>query len=189
MFSTPPKPLLAPTKSCRFAHSSKDFIHSAPEDLIFCVVWDTNSSHGERSSKLFSSTDFFVNDKHVVNFPGGNWDSDGVIALAIVGKFAVAAVKDLNPGSGDEMLLFVSIDGETWAKDSSRMHHNFARMHIQSSSLPPIPSLLTFYTQRALLALSLSAIPMEHTSSRACRIQTVTGPASWTTKTSMGLKV
>ena len=116
MFSSTPKSLLAPTRSCRFAHSSKDFKHSAPGDLIFCVAWDTTSSHDERSSKLFSSTDFFVNDKRVVNFPGGNRDSDGVIALAIVSKFAVAAVKDLSPGSGDEMLLFVSIDAETWAK-------------------------------------------------------------------------
>jgi Sortilin, neurotensin receptor 3, len=69
-----------------------------------------------RSSKLFASTDFFASDKRVVNLPGGNRGSDGVIALAIVSKFAVAAVKDLRPGSGDEMLLFVSVDADTWAK-------------------------------------------------------------------------
>ncbi|KAF8527216.1 Oligoxyloglucan reducing end-specific cellobiohydrolase [Gautieria morchelliformis] len=112
-FTSPAKPLLAPTRSCRFAHSSKDFKHSAHSDLVFCVAWDSNSS---RSSKLFSSTDFFANDKRVVNLPGGNRDSDGVVALAIVSKFAVAAVKDLSPGNGDEMFLYVSIDAETWAK-------------------------------------------------------------------------
>lgn len=115
-FTTAPKSLLAPTRSCRFAHSSKDFKHSAHIDLVFCVAWDTTSSDSSRSSKLFASTDFFTDDKHVINLPGGNRGSDGVIALAIVSKFAVVAVKDLSPGSGDEMLLFVSVDAETWAK-------------------------------------------------------------------------
>ena len=39
----------------------------------------------------------------------------GVIALAIVSKFAVVALKDLTRDNGD-MLLYVSIDARTWAK-------------------------------------------------------------------------
>ena len=83
---------------------------------MFCVAWDTSSADGPHSSKLFSSMDFFTNDKRIVNLPGGNRNSDGVIAFAIVSKFAVAAVKDLSPSSGDRMLLFISVDAATWAK-------------------------------------------------------------------------
>ncbi|KAF8579723.1 Oligoxyloglucan reducing end-specific cellobiohydrolase [Ramaria rubella] len=130
LFASTPKQLLSPTRSCRFAHSSKDFKHSAHIDLVFCVGWDTTSTDTYRSSKLFASTDWFNNDKRVVNLPGGNRDSDGVVALAIVSKFAVAAVKDMNPGAEDEMVLFVSVDAENWAKgqfpraSSSKLREN-----------------------------------------------------------------
>lgn len=40
----------------------------------------------------------------------------GVIALAIVSKYAVVALKDVNPNSNGEMLLYVSLDAKTWAK-------------------------------------------------------------------------
>jgi len=64
---------------------------------------------------LFSSTDFFKT-KKVVELPGGNKDFDGVVALAVVSKFAVVAVRDLSPNAREEMFLYVSIDAVTWAK-------------------------------------------------------------------------
>ncbi|KAF8523369.1 Oligoxyloglucan reducing end-specific cellobiohydrolase [Hysterangium stoloniferum] len=128
-FDSKPQLLIEPTRQCRFAHSSKDFKHGAHRDLVFCVGWERDAAGDSRSSKLFASTDYFVNDRRVIALPGGNRDADGVVALAIVSKFAVAAVRDLTPGS-DQMLLFVSIDAETWAKakfphaSSSRLREN-----------------------------------------------------------------
>lgn len=66
--------------------------------------------------KLFASTDFFKSDKRVVALPGGNKDSAGVVALAIVSKFAVVATKSYLPGSQDEMVLFVSTDAQTFER-------------------------------------------------------------------------
>ena len=117
-FNTVPELLLTPTRSCRFAHSSKDFKHSAHSDLVFCVGWDTTPTSGglsSHTSKLFASTDFFRQDNRIIAFPGGNRGADGVVGFAIVSKFAVVAVKDMSQGGSDEMILFVSIDAETWA--------------------------------------------------------------------------
>lgn len=71
--------------------------------------------HTLASSRLFSSTDFFKGEKRVEEL-GLPKNARGVVALAIVSKFAVVAMRDLAPGNNGEMLLYVSVDTKTWAK-------------------------------------------------------------------------
>ena len=106
------------TSRCQFAHSTKDFQHEAHEDLIYCVAFDstpTDGIHSLSSSRLFSSTDFFKSETRVEDLGIGK-NARGVVALAIVSKFAVVALRDLAPGNNGEMLLYVTVDTKTWAK-------------------------------------------------------------------------
>ncbi len=67
-FSDQPQPLMSETSQCTFAHSSKEFKHDAHSDLIYCVAFDTTTSTGYHSisaSRLYASTDFFVNDHRI----------------------------------------------------------------------------------------------------------------------------
>lgn len=115
-FSSEPRELFTEVSRCQFAHSSKDFKHDAHPDLIFCVAFDSSSSgpHSISESRLFSSTDFFQT--KALEDLGTGRGSKGVIAFAIVSKFAVVALRDLSPGADGDMMLYVSLDSKEWAK-------------------------------------------------------------------------
>lgn len=73
----------------------------------------TNGEHTLSSSRLYASSDYFKT-KQVIDFGLGR-QGRGVVALGIVSKFIVAALKDISRPDG-EMMLYVSIDGKEWSK-------------------------------------------------------------------------
>jgi hypothetical protein len=110
--------MLKDTTKCLFAHSSKEFKHDAPLDLIFCIAMDQVDSDGIykfENSRLLSSTNWF-NTKNVEEFGIGQKRARGIMALAVISKFAIVAVKDLDRNAADNMELFVTADARTWAR-------------------------------------------------------------------------
>ena len=112
--------LFKDTSRCTFAHSSKEFKHEAPIDMVYCVAFATQanggqgSGHGIRDSHLFQSQDWFKKERLILDFDVGEKNARGVVAFGISSKFGVAALK--NPSGNGEMTLFVTTDTVNWAK-------------------------------------------------------------------------
>ena len=63
---------------------------------------------------ILSSSNFFFT--KTLEELGKGRGAKGVLAFAIVSKFAVVALKDTSPGVDGDMMLYVSVDSKEWAK-------------------------------------------------------------------------
>ncbi|CAH7670748.1 hypothetical protein PPACK8108_LOCUS5483 [Phakopsora pachyrhizi] len=150
-FETQPKKMLDHSSKCIWAHSNKHFSGTVPEELIYCITAHppsdktqpsisnealkgtslldrlkmiTGQIKSPREARLYTSTDFFVKDRKLVDLGLGK-NSRGVVGMGAVQRYLVAALK---PGSifsdksadghsePDEMLLFVSENGQDWSR-------------------------------------------------------------------------
>jgi hypothetical protein len=77
-----------------------------------------------RDSRLYSSTDFFVSERTFVDLGIGK-DARGVVGIGGVQKYLVTALKPASlfvdpdkpdASHGDEMILYVTEDGQTWSR-------------------------------------------------------------------------
>ncbi|CAG8680775.1 7423_t:CDS:2, partial [Acaulospora colombiana] len=131
-FSDEPKLLVSQSSKCLFAHSSKDFLHNEHKDLIFCLAFETTADEAPspESARLIASNDFFSEDRRIIDFGVGTRLSRGAIAMGVVSKFLVVALRDLSEGNNGEMVLYVTIDAKNWAKahfphsSNSKLHEN-----------------------------------------------------------------
>lgn len=122
------------TSRCLFAHDKKEYPPYVPDELVYCVAFEppsqsdaslkssltsllTGGSRTLRESRLYSSTDFFTNDKTFVDMGIGK-EARGVVGIGGVRKYLVAALKPSagEDGSGGEMVLYVTEDGQTWSR-------------------------------------------------------------------------
>ncbi|GAA5980381.1 hypothetical protein JCM11641_001783 [Rhodosporidiobolus odoratus] len=125
-FATSPKPLLAHTTRCIFAHDKKDFSPLVADETIFCAAW-ADAGQQAKESRLFESKDFFDKDKRFVDLGIGR-EARGVVGVGGVSKFLVAALKPTSGASsgsgkgaeggasGGEMVMYVTEDGSTWTR-------------------------------------------------------------------------
>ncbi|KDQ06635.1 hypothetical protein BOTBODRAFT_181398 [Botryobasidium botryosum FD-172 SS1] len=131
-FGDDPQLLLSHTTSCQYARSTKEFPKSVSENLIYCVAYDKTAADGRQplsASRLYQSEDYFKSSK-LVEFGIGKKLARGVIALGVIKKYLVAALKDTTQGGSGEMSLYVSLDATNWSKarfphaSSSKLHEN-----------------------------------------------------------------
>ncbi|GAB1518497.1 vacuolar protein sorting/targeting protein PEP1 [Rhizoctonia solani] len=129
-FSSGAKLLTRNSFKCIFAHSSSirtissgshkkiGFAPKRPPSQVFCVAFDKNAADGStnaRSSRLFTSSDWFDKETELIDFGLGQRASRGVTAIGIMSKFMVAALRDPS-GKSHELQLQVTLDGYTWHK-------------------------------------------------------------------------
>jgi Sortilin, neurotensin receptor 3, len=137
-FQTSPRKLLNNTSRCIWAYSTPQFKAPVSDSLVYCIAFDPSSDASSsphlggffegmrslRDSRLYSSTDFFENERNYVDLGIGK-DARGLVGIGGVQKYIVTALK---PGSfftdpnqpdvshGDEMILYVTEDGQTWSR-------------------------------------------------------------------------
>ncbi|KAG8725549.1 vacuolar protein sorting/targeting protein PEP1 [Ceratobasidium sp. 395] len=128
-FSSPAKIMVESSQKCIFAHSSSvktvaggkkkaTFAPKRPPSQVFCVAFDKTTSEGStnsRTSRLYTSSDWFQKDIEIIEFGLGERASRGVTAIGIVSKFMVVALRDPT-GKSTELSLQVTLDGYTWHK-------------------------------------------------------------------------
>ncbi|ORZ38818.1 hypothetical protein BCR44DRAFT_1427845 [Catenaria anguillulae PL171] len=113
-FKSPPKRMLQRVKECKFAKSTKE-MQLADDRLVLCVAWK-DMNRGPRTPfdyRVVSSTDYFANDKQVLDFGGAVAPSAGVVGLSVVEKFVTAAI--LPADRGADLDLYTSLDGRSWS--------------------------------------------------------------------------
>ncbi|ORY81895.1 hypothetical protein BCR37DRAFT_379793 [Protomyces lactucae-debilis] len=108
MFDSKPSKMREHTQNCIFARSTKVFKEGA-KDAVLCVDEDADSKQKfPLNLRLMASHDWFKTETHISS---DNGPIRGVIGLGAVQTFIVAATR--SPGT-DEMVLYVTDDGELW---------------------------------------------------------------------------
>ncbi|KAL5507723.1 VPS10_4 [Sanghuangporus vaninii] len=108
---------------CLFASSLGDVANKEHPDLILCVVVDESESP-QRSSRLLASTDFFQNDKRVIDITLEGTPYQ-VTDITSRGKFAIAFLKSHNPQDHNPLKV-ISSDLQHWERlllPSPRVHY------------------------------------------------------------------
>ncbi|MBW0519773.1 hypothetical protein O181_059488 [Austropuccinia psidii MF-1] len=158
-FESEPKKLFDHSSKCIWAYSNKHFKSNLPENLIYCITDQTISNTNDQSndndsnqttpksflerlksltstpikssreSRLYSSTDFFKNDKTLIDLGLGK-NGRGIIGMGAVQGYLVVALKPGNIFSSsksifdnhhnqidqDEMLLYITLNGQDWSR-------------------------------------------------------------------------
>ncbi|KAJ6542795.1 Oligoxyloglucan reducing end-specific cellobiohydrolase [Mycena capillaripes] len=115
-FKSPPQRILENTIKCQFAHSTQDFKPDAHPDLVYCIQAVAGGRFDSGTALLYSSTDFFENEKKVEELCAGK-NAKGFITsnafdvFAATPKFAVFALE-----VAGETVLCVTKDARTWSK-------------------------------------------------------------------------
>ncbi|KAL5529893.1 VPS10_3 [Sanghuangporus sanghuang] len=122
-FSSEATLLLRNAQMCLFSSSLGDVADKEHPDLILCVVVDESESP-QQSSRLLASTDYFQNDKRVIDITldGTPYQISDITSR---GKFAIAFLKSHNP-QDHNLLKVISPDLQHWERlllPSPRVHY------------------------------------------------------------------
>ena len=111
-FKTSPRLLRKDTKNCLFAHSTPLFEAGEDEvhiDRIICIVY--GYSLWPKDYRLVVSDEFFQKDDDFEPYLEGDRTVQGIIKMAVVKGFLVAAQKAENT---DELALYVTKNAKNW---------------------------------------------------------------------------